>query len=262
MSYLDYFTRHEFRALNCGDYHDVSHPVITARVVGEMARRDGRDPARVRFLQQVAFVHDADPRLDPETGTIRPGTRARVPATLEWMDVNRDELLRRFGWSVRDFREAKALIARTEFPYDDQTRPSSYRDVFQESTPVALYRDLLKEVPEEDRAATMRDAAILRFADQVSHRLGSFESAEQALAGLVQELNREGNLVTLEAFAKTVPKFLAEIAVADVRFDREVARELKIDARLPGREELLNLLPGDLRENFQANVSRYLRRVA
>ncbi|MBI3926130.1 MAG: hypothetical protein HY319_11355, partial [Armatimonadetes bacterium] len=72
----------------------------------------GRETARFCFL--VGLLHDADPRDD--------GAPPRVFVTLDWMDANREMLCRRLGWDELEFAMAQAMIARTEFPFDQQPR--------------------------------------------------------------------------------------------------------------------------------------------
>lgn len=223
-----YFTAHEFAALNPGAYHNPDHPVLVAEVAGELAR-----PERSEFLQQVALVHDADERLNLTTGIRNDVSPARVQVTLEWMDRNCNALSQRFGWDATDFVEAKALIARTDYPFDENRR--SYGTRYDGQSPVEVYRQLLSELPRERQARVMEEGLLLRYADQVANYTINPLVSEVFIAGLSAELN-------WPEVRNTTSGFLAS-AGHDLEHDRALAAELGIPAHLIQGPELKSLLP-------------------
>jgi hypothetical protein len=224
-----YFTAQEFAALNPGRYHNPDHPVLVAEVAGELA-----GPQRSEFLQQVALLHDADERLDLKTGSRNEVSPARAQVTLEWMDRNETALSQRFGWDAVDFTEAKALIARTDFPFNDQARNFGTR--YDGQSPVGVYRQLLSELPAERQVRVMEEGLALRFADQVANYTVNSQVSEAFVAGLSQELH-------WPEVRSTTPSFLKSVG-SDLDFDRQLAAELHIPARLaPGPELKSRLTP-------------------
>lgn len=237
-----YFTAEEFGALNSGHYHNTEHPVAVAEAVGGLAEGYGYTPARTEFLKQVALLHDADER--PE------GTPARAQVTLEWMDQNRPGLSERMGWSEADFREAKALIARTDFPFDE--KPRAYGTRYDGKSPVQVYRELLAELPEKRRAGAMKDGLVLAFADQTGFYAGSFAMGAEAVRGLAQELN-----LPFPTMLKSTPGFLANTGNS-VELDWQIADQVGVrNPRLPVRDELLAAYPAPMRQSLSGNLSRF-----
>ncbi|MEW6280275.1 MAG: hypothetical protein AB1758_16725, partial [Candidatus Eremiobacterota bacterium] len=245
-----HFAPGEFERLNPGAYHDTEHPRLVADLVGDMALAAGRRPERAEFLKQVALLHDADER--------KADTPARAKATLVWMDARRDELSARFGWSRLEFLEAKALIARTDFPFDEGIRKIG--TPYDAKSPVQIYAELLRELPPERREAVMHEGLMLRFADQTGNYTISFERAYSFTEGLALELRSVGAPVTHEGLLQTTPGFLAA-AGQDTDFDRRVAGEVGVDAaRLPGRDTLMGWMPEGRRAQFQSNQRQFAER--
>lgn len=117
-----YFSSSEFQAFNSGSYHNVDHPLVVAEATGAFAHGLGWSPQRKGFMQQVALLHDADDRSQVGSEDIQTGTPARAQVTLEWMEQQQDPFKQRHGWNDDQLLEAKALIARTDFPFDDKAR--------------------------------------------------------------------------------------------------------------------------------------------
>jgi len=141
-----HFSSNEFQAHNSGSYHNVDHPLVVAEATGGFAHGLGWSPQRKEFMQQVALLHDADDRSQVGSEVIKTGTPARARVTLEWMDQQQDSLKQRFGWNDDQLLEAKALIARTDFPFDDKARkPIGTR--YDGQSPLQAYRDLLEQQP-------------------------------------------------------------------------------------------------------------------
>ena len=222
-----YFTAQEFAALNPGRYHNPDHPVLVAEVAGELG-----GPERGTFLQQVALLHDADERLDLKTGERNEVSPARAQVTLEWMDLNQAALQSRLDWSATDFVEAKALVARTDFPFDDQ--PRNFGTRYDGQSPLGVYRELLRELPVERQERVMEEGLALRFADQVANYTVNPQVSEAFVAGLGEELHWPGVRTSTAGFLQSVG--------SDLAFDRQLAAELGIPARLAPAPELQSRL--------------------
>jgi hypothetical protein len=242
-----YLSPGEMLSTNPGYYHDTAHPVNVAGAVGEVAAGMGRSPNRIRFLEQVGLLHDFDERLDPKAPDAAPkyGSPARVQVTLAWMDKNRATLRERMGWSDTDFKEAKALIARTDFPFDD--KPRNYGTAYDSQSPQALYRGLLSQLPPDRRAPAMEDGVVLSFADQVANYLGSRDQARDTVYGLGTEIGVPGSTLL-----KGSAEFQKSVG-ADVDADRRIAHELQIPARIASAAELESCLEPKSRQNLNNN---------
>lgn len=235
-----YFALCELNELNCGYYHDTCHALEVADLVRELALSLGRSEARAEFLKQVALVHDADPRICPETGEPKPGTPARVQVTISWMESHREELEHRFGWEGVQFHEACALVSRTDFPFDRAPRELGTR--FDGKSPVDVYREFLWKLPRQARESCFADALVLRFADQVSAYVSSFERARRSVGDLVDELKNTGAPVTFDGVLANTPKFLDQVG-SDLNHDQDLKEELNLpQAFLPTRKKILRAL--------------------
>ena len=246
---LAYFSPREWSQLNPGRYHDESHPVHVAETVGEVASNLGRSPERANFLQQVALLHDVDERIDLKSGQQNPVTPARVPVTLEWMDRNSEALSERMGWNSTDLLEAKTLIARTDFPFNDA--PKNLGTRYDGQAPVQLYENLLQQLPPERRQQTMEDGLVLRFADQTANYTGGKEQARHYVQGLVEEFQGVGIPINFETMAKGNPTFLAS-AGTDLEVDWHLADTMHLNKNsLASRDNLMQALPDKRRASLE-----------
>jgi hypothetical protein len=245
----------EMLSSNTGYYHDIAHPVNVAGAVGELAASAGRLAHRIRFLQQVALLHDFDERIDLEHVEQGPvfGMPARVQVTLAWLDRNRRVLQQRLHWRDQEFVEAQCLIARTDYPFDTVAR--RYGTTYDGATPQSLYRDLLAKLPRTRRGPVMQDAVLLMFADQIGNYLGSQEQSLAAVLGLGQELGVPGQVLLHGAadYHRSVGH--------DIQVDRKLAEELRMEVELPTREQLEHWLSPESQRNLRSNRT-YFRRVA
>jgi hypothetical protein len=245
---LQYFTPGEWAQLNPGVYHDEYHPVHVANTVADVAHGLGRTPERAEFLQQVALLHDVDERINLSTGAQNKTSPARVPVTLEWMDRNQDAISGRMGWDGADFAEAKALIARTDFPFNDKAKNLGTR--YDGQAPVELYEKLLQDVPVERRRQTMEDGLMLRFADQVGNYSVDKEQSSRYIAGLAEEMRGVGIQITNEQLAKGSPDFLRSVGT-EMQDDWNIAGNLNIPSSgFADRDQLLTALSPARREAF------------
>lgn len=255
LSCVGYLSLAEFRSLNCGLYHDCEHALEVAELTRELALALGSSRDRAEFLRQVAFLHDADPRIDQDTGETRPGTPARVQVTLDWMEQERDRLLQQFGWYDEQFDEALALIARTDFPFD--STPRNYGTRFDGLSPLELYTKLLKRLPVDRQAGVLRDGLLLRFADQAAPYVGDFRRAAKSVHDLAQELTQQGCSVCVKKMLDQTSEFLADVGV-DTAIDQQLKAKLGLNrAHLHSREELMKALPWHKRYNFRWNQRRF-----
>lgn len=249
-----YFTRREFQRLNPGQYHDAEHSLQVARVMACLARTAGIDHRRMLFLEQVAMVHDADERVDGHSGDRNPLRPPRVQVTLHWMERRADWLSERFGWSPEALAQARALIARTDFPFD--RNPRVFGTPLDGLSPVEVYRRLLASQPASLRGQLMQEGLMLRFADQVANYASTLERALRSVSGLVQELRSVGVQVNEQAL--DTGGFLRAVGT-DLEADLQVAAQLGVRHPLPTREELLSLLPACLRLNLDSNHRKFNR---
>lgn len=243
------FTPAELEALHprvlYGTYHDVDHSRDVAEIMFELTGD--------RFLAQVALLHDIDPNRTP-------GMPARVPATLEWMGRHRTEILRRFGWTPLQFDIAKALIQRTEFPFDDHRRASSYRDAYKEISPVGRLREMLRGLNPFARFYVLQNGAILsEYADKASNGTNPFPTALRKVEGLARELRNAGAPVSWPEFSKSTFDFLRSIGTPEsFAVDRALAEEFGIrNLRIPLREEAMARLSAAHRANFENNLHQF-----
>ncbi|MBN9415105.1 MAG: hypothetical protein J0I12_06670 [Candidatus Eremiobacteraeota bacterium] len=251
-----YFSADEFQALNSGSYHNFDHPIVVADAAGGFAHGMGWSPERKQFIQQVALLHDADDRSQVGSDNVKTGSPARAQVTLEWMDQQKGELCERFGWQPEQFTEAKALIARTDFPFDDKPR-NPMGTKYDGQSPLQVYKDLLSEMPKSKQAEVLKDGLALRFADQAGFYAGSFDMAVEAVEGLCKELQGVGVPTNLASSLKVTPGFLAS-AGKDNALDTQLAQELgHQNLSLPGREELLQSWDPGMGQRFLANSKQF-----
>ncbi|MBS2040419.1 hypothetical protein JST97_35860 [bacterium] len=246
-----YFSSTEFQALNSGSYHNFDHPLVVADAAGAFASGLGWTPERKQFIQQVALLHDADDRSQQGSDEVKTGTPARAQVTLEWMEQQKDQLSQRFGWSPAQFLEAKVLIARTDFPFDDKPK-TAMGTRYDGQSSVQVYQQLLSQLPGEKQAEVMRDGLALRFADQAGFYANSFDMAVDSVQGLAQELNG-----SLAGTLKFTPTFLGGVG-QDTGFDQQIAIELGLGpVELPGRDRLLASWNPALAQRFLTNSSQF-----
>ena len=251
-----YFSADEFQALNSGTYHNFDHPIVVADAAGGFAHGMGWSPERKQFIQQVALLHDADDRSQVGSDDVKTGTPARAQVTLEWMDQQKGQLCERFNWKPEQFTEAKALIARTDFPFDDKARkPMGTK--YDGQSPMQVYKELLAELPKEKQAEVLKDGLALRFADQGGFYAGSFDMAVDAVQGLVSELQGVGVPTNLAGSLKFTPGFLADVG-KDNQLDKQLAQELGHEnLQLPGREEMLSAWDPAMAQRFRTNSAQF-----
>ena len=242
-SVASYFTPTEFYMLNSGDYHDSQHPQNVAGTVAEMATNSGRSSERARFLSQVALLHDADERIvldgNGNYSTLQGAKPARVPVTLAFMDINEEGLSERFGWTRDDFSEAKALIAATEHPLNENA-PGSHRNyglpAYDGKNSATVFEESLENVAPSRRAALLEDAQIMRFADQSANYLQGVEAARRTVSGLANEIGAPA-----EALQKGTPDFLEGLGKDSEKFQdrpQAVFQELRHSFQLENSSQL------------------------
>ena len=229
---------------NPGSYHDSLHPMYVAEVVAALATSLEREPDCRGFLCQVALLHDADPRPA--------GTPASVFRTLEWMVTHKTSLLRTLQWTDAAFDVALVLIARTDFPFDN--KPRHLGTCFDGHSPYTLYRELMGRLPVELRAEVLENGQLLRFADQCANYCRDFETASLSVDDLSQEMARVGRPVS--RWDLDTATFLDSLA-SDSSWDARLQHELEIEGRVFTRSELMQLLPGPVRNRLQRNQDNF-----
>ena len=220
-------------------YHSVEHSLRVQRMVHDLARRLGAGQY-TKFLAEVGLLHDWDPSRAP-------GMPARVRATLDAIDAdlagreplipgNGGSILRaRLGWTPRHGEMAKALIQRTEFPFDD-TRADGY-------SPQQAYRRFLGGLCPADQEFVLRWGPILsEYADKASYYCNApFRSAVGAVRGLANEIGAAtGNQLDASAMGPMTAGFLKNIGGPEAfQVDYKIARELGLAIAIPVRREAL-----------------------
>lgn len=247
-------------------YHSLEHTLLVRLMAFEMAKGFGLPDDQVRFLSEVALLHDWDPE--------RPvGTPARVPATLRILGLDfvgkrplnsrpgsreaGPSLLReRFGWGPEELQMAFAMIYRTEFPFDG-AHPNDY---YAHASPAQRYTRALVSLPARSRAFVLEQAPVLsQFADQTAwYATQPFEKALVAVEGLVNELNAaQGPQMSTQELNTT--GFL--YAIGEERsFDADyrIARAFGIEGFvLPNHDEAFALVPPWYGRTFRANKAAF-----
>ncbi|MFI5361818.1 MAG: hypothetical protein ACHQ49_07595 [Elusimicrobiota bacterium] len=235
---------------DCGPiYHCAQHSLNAASVMEQLAAV--YFPGAESFLGRTAALHDVDPHR-------KPGTPARVPATLDWMRANRRGLKSRLRWGDLDFDVALAVIMRTEYPLDALTRTGSYRSVYARASPYELYKKMLLDLPPHRRAFALRAGAILsEYADKASWYMEEHGKALRTVQGLANEINAAGGGASVDSLG--THRFLTDIGSKDsFAVDDQLARELGLTGlRLPLIAEALSHLRVEQRENFRENILRF-----
>ena len=154
------------------------------------------------------------------------------------------------------FEKLTALIARTDFPFDDKARkPMGTK--YDGQSPMQVYKELLSELPKEKQAEVLKDGLALRFADQGGFYAGSFDMAVEAVQGLVKELQGVGVPTNLAGSLKFTPSFLADVG-KDNALDKQLAQELgHSELKLPDRDEMLSLWDPGMTQRFRTNTEQF-----
>lgn len=253
------FAPAEFLALNNGDYHDAQHPIGVATTVGEMARNSGRGEERAQFLEKVGFIHDADDRVmldgDGSFHHKEGALPARVPVTLAFMELNRNELQNRLEMDDNQFNEAKVLVAASEHPLNDLVTKKQENHVagYHGRSPQAILKETLEAVPAERRAELLEEAQLLRYADQMSEYGNGVDSSREAILGLSREIDLDaqilldGNSNFLNGVGKD-NELMKDFPLATIN---GLSQEMGIQPKIYGQEELYGMLSESHRQSIE-----------
>ena len=171
------------------------------------------------------------------------------------MEQEQEKLAQRFDWNELQFKEAQALIARTDFPFDNNPRSLGTR--FDGLSPVEVYRLSLLQLPKECRAGCMLDALLLRFSDQIAAYLGTFQRARKSVRDLVEELNNTGLSLNFQTLFEQTPRFLNQVG-RDLEHDEVLKSELELHRLdLPQRADLVALLGWKRRLKLTRNLLQF-----
>ncbi len=237
------FGESRFARWNSGRYHDASHAMYVAEVMSAMATRRRREPERRLFLTQVALLHDADPRSD------KTPTPSSVRRTLDWLERRRVAFQESLSWTDEAYLTARALIARTDFPFSDTVRHDETS--MSGSSPYEVYQQCLRALTPVSRDRTFEDAQMLRFADQCANYCRDFATASRSVDDLSDELAVTANPLT--RWDLDTPRFLSELA-NDSHWDSQLKKELGLGGRVFGQAELmLFFLPPRMQANLERN---------
>ncbi|MEW6721921.1 MAG: hypothetical protein AB1324_01525 [Candidatus Micrarchaeota archaeon] len=279
-------------------YHNIAHSENVAKMAYSLAmnrpftendaRLFGSREEKATFLAQVGMLHDLDPgRL--------PGKAARVSATLEWMDSAEGKKLMKdsFGWDPdsadplkaedgkRKIAMAKAMIQRTEFPFDNAkvgektsfgfprgAVPVYEKDAntvdagsngrianrYAEKSPLALYEEYLSKMKPEEMRFVMEEAPILsEYADKSSWYVENRKTAHDSVKGLGTESPNDMFYGT-SGFLKAVGQGGKG---GSFRLDYEIAAKFGVEVKYPVIDEVLGMMGKKAKENWKANIEMF-----
>lgn len=264
------FSREELRAghpaeTGLATYHTLEHSLTVWKMARDLAQGRGLGIEETRFVAQVALLHDWDPAR-------RPGTPARVPETLRALEDDfsarrpllegtkgQSVLKERFGWSEEQFKMAKAMIQRTEFPFAEQ-HPNPH---YQTLSPVGQYEVQLAALSPKARRFVLREGALLsEYADKASfYATLPFHQALRTVGGLANEINAAAGREVVTAASLDTAGFLASIGRRK-SFEHDYALARKFGIAKPGiltHERAFSYLPRAYRRSFVANVKHFQR---
>ncbi|MCA9580326.1 MAG: hypothetical protein KC416_00950, partial [Myxococcales bacterium] len=204
-------------------YHSSAHSGEVSAATHDLARLRGLPEEDARFLSEVALIHDWDPHRVP-------GTPARVDATMEFLDDAR--FVERMGWDRRRTDMARALILRTQFPFEGDA--------------VTAYRTHLGRLTREDAAFVLREGAILsEYADKGgAYMTRRFSVAMDRVEALAREFGTASGNSRLSARDLHSAAFLDGLGTPGAFVeDHRIARDLygpNHSLDIPLREELFD----------------------
>ena len=226
--------------------------------------------AKAEFLSQVALLHDIDP-------TRLAGKAARVPATLAWMKTPEADgiMHEKFHWDAQRTEMAKAMIQRTEFPFDGakvgekiamgflRGKTPTYGDdirlgiglkeiseYYANASPAERYEDMVSKLSPNAREFVLREAPILsEFSDKGSVYFKKPNETLMAVEGLGNETTGQP-----ESFLKTTSDFLGSIGnPKNFEIDVQIARKFGLEMKYPGFEDIANILNKEEIDNWRSN---------
>jgi hypothetical protein len=265
-------------------YHNQQHTENVAKTAydltlarakaGDFTAQDkvlfGSAEEKAKFMGQVGVLHDADPARTP-------GAPARVAATLEWMDSPEGLtfMKERLGWDASTpegalkIKMAKAIIQRTEFPFDVKTKPvktwpndppgseTRIGKYYESKSPVDRYKEMLQGLPAEARDVILREAPFFsEYADKSSWYFDKPDAALLTVSGLTNEVKAvvPPGVQPPDFLPTTRGQFLDTIGKPTAfEQDHMIAKDLNAPAlKIPGREEVINMLEPAERANWKA----------
>ena len=234
-------------------YHDLGHSLTVPRAAFELAAARKLPQHEREFLAQVGLVHDLDPDRTP-------GTPARVDATLALLEADwkgtrplakgatGSVLKQRFGWTPTQYKTARALILRTQYPFDPKA--------------AIRYERALNELPATQRKFTLREGALLsEFADKGSlYMTAGFMRVSTGTVGLAGEITRgnaERGAPGVTVAGLHPDRFLQTIGDHDyAQHDRAIAKRLRLDVAFLSRDDVFALKP-QWKQTFRSNLHGY-----
>lgn len=262
-------------------YHNQQHTENVAQMAYDLAMKRpftesdaklfGSKEEKAEYLAQVGVIHDADP-------TRQPGKPARVSATIEWMDsaAGQKMMKEKFGWDDNKINMAKAIIQRTEFPFDNAVTgqptalgfprgkiPTYDADKgigstdniatrYDKKSPQAHYEEYLSNMKPDERAFVLQEAPVLsEYADKSSWYFGKTKDAYNSVVGLGTETGFDmfaGTSGFLNAIGK---RNTADATKDSFGRDLEIAKKFAIDVSYPYLEDVVKLLGADAAANWK-----------
>ncbi|MFH1221995.1 MAG: hypothetical protein V1492_02830 [Candidatus Micrarchaeota archaeon] len=282
-----YFKTKEFEELHpvpkdAEIYHNPKHTESVANMTYFFALKDEytlqdktlfKTPEKkAKFLSEVAVLHDIDP-------TRKAGEQARVGATLVWMETPEAQQImkKRFGWNEEFTAMAKAIIQRTDFPFDESkvgektvmgkmrekipvyendpklgpVASKKISDYYDNESPAQKYRAQLSQLRPEAREVVLRwGARMSEYSDKSSTYFENPDYTLTAVKGLGNEYHMD-MLPGSSGFLKTIGQ---EKSFA---LDVKIAGEFGLKIKYPTMGEVSNLLPEQMRNNWRANKEMF-----
>lgn len=252
------FSQPELRAVHpdfplAETYHDLGHSLTVPRAAFQLAAARKLPQGEREFLAQVGLLHDLDPERPP-------GTPARVDATLALLEADWNGarplvrgapgsvLRQRFGWTETQYKTARALILRTQYPFDPKA--------------AIRYERALRGLPAAERRFALREGALLsEFADKgslyMTERFMRVSSGTVGLAGEITRANAGRGQPAMTIAGLHPDRFLQSIGTHDyAQHDRAIARRLGEPVAFMTRDDVFALLPA-WRTTFRSNLHGY-----
>jgi hypothetical protein len=264
-------------------YHNIQHSENVGQTGHDLAMKRpftendakvfGSKQEKAEFIGQVGLIHDADRTRDR-------GTQARASATLEWMDSKEGQTVMReqFKWNDSKIEMAKAMIQRTEFPFDNAKTgevmpsmnrkrdpiptygedakigtPDNIKTRYDKMSPQDHYEAYLSKMKPEERQFVMQEAPVLsEYADKSSWYFENRKAAFDSVTGL-------GTEIGMNMFAGT-SGFLGSIGKeSSFKTDIEIAKKFGLEMKYPGIDEVVGLMGSEAQKNWKNNKEMFER---
>ncbi|MCK5580821.1 MAG: HD domain-containing protein [Candidatus Omnitrophica bacterium] len=244
-------------------YHDINHSINTALMAYLFAKARGLSEDQAVLLYHIGLLHDFDPfRAE--------NTPARVSATLKLLEKDfsgevsltgqkgHSFLKEMLGWTEQEFLIARAIITRSDYPFEDSQDKTGKL--------VGPYSDYLEILERINKASTQTADFVLReaplfseYADKFNgYAIYDFKATVDMIKSWAYELTNltEGvNVVSPEGMVKdTYGFFLTTLGKQESFHNDMLAAEFlkRPNPKLPLLEEAYQFMSPEIVERFKA----------